>query len=85
MPLPSFYASTERARAWSVTRAAAYGAGVGALAALFKTFGPLHGAAPAAARVFEIAVVAAVFALSCGAAALLRNFVARRFIWPDLR
>lgn len=85
MPLPSFYVSAERARAWSITRAGGYGAGVGAFAAMFKIFGPLHGSAPAAAHILEVVAVMAVFALLCAGAALLRNFVARRFIWPDLR
>ena len=36
--LPSLYASGDGARAWSLARAAAYGAGIGALAALVKIF-----------------------------------------------
>ena len=32
--LPSFYASADGARPWSLTWAAAYGAGIGALAAV---------------------------------------------------
>jgi hypothetical protein len=85
MPLSSFFVSADRARPWSVARAAAYGAGIGALAALIKTLGPLHGAGSPAARVLEIAEIGAVFALLCAGAALLRNFVARRLIWPELR
>jgi hypothetical protein len=84
MPLPSFHVSAGQPRPWSVARAAAYGAGIGALAALFKTIGPLHAAAPAFARALEVAAVMAVFAALCAAAAFLRNVVARRFIWPDL-
>jgi hypothetical protein len=86
MPLPSLYASAGRAQAWSVTRAAAYGAGLGALAALFKAFkafGPLHGPGAAAAHVVEIAVAASVFALLCAGAAALRNFIARALIWRE--
>jgi hypothetical protein len=88
MPLPSLYHSSENDRAWSVVRAAACGAGIGALAALFKTLGPLratnaatsfaHGAA-------EIVGAAVVFALLCAAAAALRNLVARRLVWHDGR
>lgn len=89
MPLPSFYASAERARTWSVARATAFGAGIGALAALVKTFAPLHGSGSATARVFEYvletAAAAAAFALLCAGAAVLRNVVARRFIWPEMR
>ena len=33
MPLPSLYISGQGARTWSITRAASYGAGIGALAA----------------------------------------------------
>ena len=83
--LPSLFASDENARAWSVSRAAAYGAAVGALAALFKTLGPFHAAGSMAARALEIGEAALVFALVCAAAAILRNVVARRLIWPKLR
>lgn len=76
MPLPSFFVSADRARAWSVARAAAYGAGIGALAALFKTFGPGH--AGSVTPVIEIAGAAAVFALLCAGAAALRNFILQR-------
>jgi hypothetical protein len=85
MPLPSFYASAERARAWSLARAAAYGGGLGALAALLKTFEPARSGGSAAAHVFEIAAAAGAFALLCAGAAFLRNFIARRFIWPEMR
>ena len=46
--LPSLYASGDAARAWSLARAAAYGAGIGALAALVKIFGLRQGGATAA-------------------------------------
>ena len=82
MPLPSLYASADRAQTWSVARAAAYGAGIGAVAALFKAFGPLHGSG-AAGHVVEITVAASVFALLCAGAAALRNFIARARIWRE--
>lgn len=85
MPLPSFYAPPRQPRAWSVVRAAGYGAGIGALAGLFKAFGPLHHAASPAAQGLQIAGAAAAFALLCAAAALLRNIIARRLIWPQMR
>ncbi len=85
MPLPSFHVSAQQPRPWSIARAAAYGAGIGALAALFKTIGPLHAGGPAFARVLEIAAITAVFAALCAGAAFLRNVVGRRFIRPDLR
>jgi hypothetical protein len=88
--LPSFYLSGDQARPWSVTRAAACGAGIGAVAALVKTLGPLHetiavGARPGwsfLASVPEIAGAALCFALLCAAVAALRNFIAQRLIWP---
>ncbi len=83
--LPSLFISADGARAWSMTRAAAYGAGLGALAALFKTLGPLHRIGSAAASFGEIAGAALAFALLCAGAAALRNFIARRLIWPQTR
>lgn len=83
--LPSFYASSGRARSWSVARAACYGVGLGVLAALFKILGPGHATALLRWRLLEIAGAAAVFAVLCGGAAALRNFIARRLIWPDMR
>jgi hypothetical protein len=80
--LPSLYTSGEGARAWSFARAAAYGAGIGALAASFKIFGLRHDSA-GAAQVWEVAEVALAFALLCAGAAALRNFLARRVIWSQ--
>jgi len=79
------FASGENARTWSLSRAAVYGAAVGAVAALFKIFGPLHAPGAAATRVLEIAGAALAFALLCAGAALARNLIARRFVWPNLR
>lgn len=83
MPIPSLYFSGDGTRRWSITRAAAYGAGIGALAALFKTFGPLHEVGSISGRILEIGGVALAFALLCAAAAALRNFLVRRFIWRE--
>jgi len=80
MPFPSFSVSGDGTREWSVRRAAAYGAGIGALAALFRTSGPLHAAGSAPAHLLEIAAAALAFALLCAAAAALHNFIARRLI-----
>lgn len=93
MPIPSLYISAKGAQAWSITRAAGYGAGIGALAALFKTFGPLREADTIiasltdklAANFLEIAAATLAFALLCAGAALLRNVIARRLIWPDMQ
>ena len=83
--LPSLFASEGVARAWSVPRAVAFGAGVGVVAALFKTNGPLHESASTSTRVMEIAGVAVAFGLLCAGAAVLRNLVARRLIWPNAK
>jgi len=84
MPLPSLHVSGGGARAWSVARAAAYGAGIGALAALVKTFGLMREPASAAVYFVQIVGAALAFALLCAGAAALRNFIARRLIWPDM-
>jgi hypothetical protein len=83
MPLPSFYVSGDKPREWSVARAATYGAALGAVAGLFKTLGLTHQAA--ATSVTEIVGVTLAFALLCAGAAALRNVIARRLIWPELR
>jgi hypothetical protein len=91
--LPSFYVASDKARAWSVTRAAACGAALGLVAALFKMLGPLHQAIAVSvtrgenlvAHIPEIAGATAGFALLCAGAAVLRNVLARRLIWPEIR
>jgi hypothetical protein len=83
--LPSLFASEEKTQAWSVSRAAGCGAAVGALAAAFKIFGPLHTGGFGASPMWDIAAAASGFALLCAGAALLRNALARRLIWPNLR
>ena len=65
---------------WNMTRAAVYGAGIGALAALFKTLGPRHEAGSVPVDFLQIAAAALAFALLCAAAAALHNFIARRRI-----
>ncbi len=89
MPLPSLFQSSEgSAAAWNVVHAAGYGALIGALAALFRTLGPLHAAKVVGSlthNAVEIAGAALVFALLCAGAAALRNFLAHRFVWHDGR
>lgn len=82
MPLPSFYKSAPPGQAWSISRAGAYGAMLGAVAALFKTLGPLApgGGKTLTNSVLEIALAAAGFALLCAAAAMLRNFISRHLV-----
>jgi hypothetical protein len=91
MVIPSLYVSRDEARPWSVARAGVYGAGIGLLAALSKTLGLSHGAlrhAPSGdsfVHIPEIVGAAAGFALLCAGAAVLRNLIARRLIWPEFR
>jgi hypothetical protein len=51
---------------------------------LIKTFA-LRQDGGAAAHVLDIAGAALAFALLCAGAAALRNFLARRLIWPQGR
>jgi hypothetical protein len=83
--LPSLYLSGDKSSAWSVARAAAYGAVLGTLAALLKTLLPMTGRAGGnfLANIAEIAGAALGFALLCAGAAALRNFIAQRMVWPD--
>jgi hypothetical protein len=82
--LPSLFKSGENPRAWSVSRAAACGAVVGALATLFKAVGPSRVADATGVSAWDIAAAAAGFALLCAGAAALRNAIARRLIWPKM-
>jgi hypothetical protein len=93
MPLPSLFVSGDKARAWNIARAAAYGAALGVLAGLFKTLDPLREAGPLSgqlgekflAGIAEIAGAALGFALLCAFATAVRNAIARRFVWRDFR
>jgi hypothetical protein len=82
MMLPSFYKSSETDRAWNIVHAACYGAVIGALAALFKTLGPLRAGAAfnVIGNLTEIVTAALAFALLCVGAAMLRNYVLRRLV-----
>jgi hypothetical protein len=83
--LPSLYLSGDKSSTWNVTRAAVYGAGLGALAALLKTLLPMPGRAGGLflANIPQIAGAALGIALLCAGAAALRNFIAQRLIWPE--
>ncbi len=92
MPLlPSFYATKEGVHPWSVGRWAIGGAALGAVAGMLKALGPLTGGTTTmslgervAAKGPEIAAAAVAFALLCAVVAAMRNFLARRLIWPDM-
>ncbi len=87
MPLPSLYRSDNGFRPWRITHAAACGAALGALAALFKKLAPLGvvSLSDRPAGIAEIAAVAFAFAVLCAGAAMLRNFLARRLVWHEGR
>jgi hypothetical protein len=80
MPLPSLYRGNKNAQDWRVMRAAAYGAGIGAAAALFKMLAPAGERISSPARLLEVVEAAFAFALLCAAAALVRNLLARHFV-----
>jgi hypothetical protein len=82
MPLPSLYVSRDKPREWSIARAAAYGAALGAIAGLFKTM--IYSHQHVAVGVAEFAGAVLGFALLCAGATALRNFIARWLIWPAL-
>ncbi len=83
MPIPSLYLTTDGARGWNVARAAAYGAGIGAVAGLIKGFGMFQRSDPTSGAVIEVLGASLAFALLCAGAAALRNFIARRVVWHD--
>ena len=60
-----------------------YGATLGAVAGLFKTL--IYAHQHIAVSIAEIAGAVLGFALLCAGATALRNFIARRLIWPELR
>jgi len=65
---------------WNTKRALLYGAAIGLAAAAFKLWAPWGGPHSVITIVEELAGASLAFALLCGMAAALRNFVARRLI-----
>jgi len=65
---------------WNTGRATLYGAAIGAAAAGFKLLAPWNGPHSAAADAAEIVGASLAFALLCGLAAALRNFIVRRLV-----
>jgi hypothetical protein len=82
--LSLLFGSGDNPQAWRVSRAALYGAAVGVLAALVKTIGPLQAPGATGMPALDIAAAAVGFALLCAGAAVLRNAIARRLIWPKM-
>jgi hypothetical protein len=70
---------------WHTGRATAYGAAIGLVAAAFKLLAPWGEPHSMAATARELVGAVLVFALLCGIAAALRNFIARRLIWPKIQ
>jgi hypothetical protein len=65
-------------RPWNTMRATAYGGVIGLVAALVKTFAPWSEVPSGAAIATELIGAALAFALLCGLAAAVRNFILRR-------
>jgi hypothetical protein len=65
-------------RAWNTMRATAYGGVIGFVAALVKSFAPWSDGQSGSAITEEIIGATLAFALLCGLAAALRNFILRR-------
>ncbi len=68
---------------WNTARATAFGAAIGFAAAAFKLLAPWSEPHSAAAIAEELVGAALAFALLCGVAAALRNFIARRLTSPE--
>ena len=66
---------------WNTTRALIYGAAVGLVAAAFKLLAPWGPPHTPVTIVEELIGAALAFALLCGLAAALRNFIVRRLVW----
>jgi hypothetical protein len=65
-------------RAWNTMRATAYGGAIGLVAALVKSFTPWSDTQSGSAIAKELIGATLAFALLCGLAAALRNFILRR-------
>ena len=65
-------------RAWNTMRATAYGGVIGLVAALVKSFAPWSDTPSGPAIVKELIGATLAFALLCGLATALRNFIQRR-------
>lgn len=70
---------------WNTGRAMLYGAGLGGAAAAVKLMAPWSEPHTLAAIAEEIVGAALAFALLCGVAAALRNFIARRLDSREIR
>jgi hypothetical protein len=62
-----------------------YGSAIGVVAAGFRLMAPWGEPHSFFGSVEEMVGAALAFALLCGLAAVLRNFIARRLIWRELQ
>jgi hypothetical protein len=69
---------------WNSGRAMIYGAGIGVVAAGFKLIAPWSEPHSLFSVATELVGAALAFALLCGLAAALRNFIVRHLIWREL-
>ncbi len=70
---------------WRAGRATLYGAAIGAAAAAFRLLAPWSGPQSPVADAREIVGAAIAFALLCGLAATLRNFIVRQLVSPPAK
>jgi hypothetical protein len=70
-------------RPWNSARAMLFGALIGGAAAAFKLMAPWSEPHSATAIAEELTGAALAFALLCGLAAALRNFVVRRLVGTE--
>ena len=68
---------------WNTGRAMLYGAAIGIVAAGFRILAPWSEPHSLLGATEELVGAALAFALLCGVAAALRNFIVRRLIWPE--
>jgi hypothetical protein len=71
-------------RAWNTIRATAYGGAIGLAAAAVKSFAPWSDMQAGGAIAKELIGATLAFALLCGLAAALRNFIMRRLTGSQL-
>ncbi len=62
-----------------------YGAAIGVVAAGFRLIAPWNEPRPLLGVAEELIGAALAFALLCGLAAALRNFIVRRLIWREMQ
>jgi len=72
-------------RPWNTMRAIGYGGALGLAAAAIKLFGPWSEPHSGLAIAKELIGAALAFALLCGVAGALRNFIRRRLLGAKIR